>query len=61
MYKNSLFQYLAGTKIQKQIKHANYIQNPGHTEDFICNDMESFRVIFPITQQNRTNRQINIK
>lgn len=47
MYKNSLFQYLAGTKIQKQIKHANYIQNPGHTEDFICNDMESFRVIFP--------------
>ena len=60
MYKNSLFQYLAGTKIQKQIKHANYIQNPGHTEGFICNDMESW-AIFPITQQNRKNRQINIK
>ena len=47
MYKNSLFQYLAAQRYKKQIKHANYIQNPGHTEDFICNDMESFRVIFP--------------
>lgn len=34
-------------RYKKRIKHTNYIQNPGHTEGFICNDMESFRVIFP--------------
>ena len=57
MYKNSLFQYLAGTKIQKNgLKYTNYIQNPGHTEGFICNDMESFLQFYTLSKIEQTGR-----
>lgn len=47
MYKTACSSILHAQRYKKRIKHTNYIQNPGHTEGFICNDMESFRVIFP--------------
>lgn len=54
-YKNSLFQYLAGTKIRKTVKHANFIQEQGRIKSFICNDTKRHPV--PISLSLNTIKQ----